>query len=84
MTGLTRETPKRSHAKTLYQAVAARVSKWRQEKGLTQKTMAKMAGLKPDAIHRVESGDGGAVVATYIKVANLMGLTVGQLFDGTV
>jgi ribosome-binding protein aMBF1 (putative translation factor) len=55
------------------------VRAWREHLGLTQQQVAERAGMKQSALARLERGESVPRKATLRRLAEAMGLTVGQL-----
>ena len=57
------------------------ISKYRKERGLTQKQLADMLYLSVDAVSKWECGSRRPDYATLLKLAGFFGVPVGSLFD---
>ena len=67
--------------KKLKDAVGSRLRSLRMEKGLSQPRLAEAAGVSVDTIYRIEKGkDQDPRLPTYAKLADALGVPVGDLF----
>ena len=55
------------------------VKQWREERGLTQLTVAFRTGLTPSTISNIETGRNQPRVAVAIKIAEVLGVAVEQI-----
>lgn len=62
-----------------YQAIGVRIRRLRKERGLTQQTLAEMAGQEPSNISHIERGATKLSLPTLVGVANALGVTVDQI-----
>lgn len=60
----------------------AYIRELRRARGLTQEAVAERGGIGPDSIRRLEAGSFSPSMATLLKVATGLGLTLGTLLTG--
>ena len=63
--------------------VAKAISAIRGQHGLTQQQLADMAGVPRATLANMESDGGNPTITTVIKIANALGVTVGDLVEKT-
>ena len=56
----------------------------RAEKGMSQKELGTLAGLEPNSISRIESGELDVSLRKVEAIAGVFGLTLGQFFSTQV
>ena len=59
--------------------VSRRIKRFRQENGLSQAQLARSAGVTRQAISLIEQGKRDVTLQLAIKVAEALGVTVGEL-----
>ncbi|MGH7436358.1 MAG: helix-turn-helix domain-containing protein [Polyangiaceae bacterium] len=69
--------PSRKHR---LQALADRVRTLRTERGLTQRAAARLIGVGPPVVRRLEGGIANPSLAVLVSVARAFGVTLGYLF----
>ena len=63
-------------------ALAARVRALRQERGVTLAALAADTGVTKGFLSQVERGIKAPSISTLMRIAQMLGVTVGELFDG--
>lgn len=76
------ERRKRPSLKVMSKAFAARLKKLRQEKGLTQKDLAKLVGCETVLISRYERGEGLPKFDTLVTLAEVLHVSTDELALG--
>lgn len=56
----------------------------REERGLTQKDIAKSTGLTQQMISKIESGKGNLSVNSFIKYCNVLGIDIVTYLEGVL
>ncbi len=64
-------------------SVADRIASIRREMGLSKADVAQRAGLKPDAVEKIESGESTPPLGTLIKLAKALEMKMGSLLSTT-
>lgn len=60
-------------------ALGAAIREARMKRGLSQAELAAMIGTDQAAISRIENGSCGVGIASYIKIADALGVKLGSL-----
>lgn len=63
--------------------IAERVLKRRTDLGLRQQDLAELLGITPTNIHRIEHAQQNLTIRTLCKLADALGVTLGELLMGT-
>ena len=58
-----------------------RIKQLREQAGLSQTKLAEIAGVTPQAISMIESGERNIVTKTANKIAGALGVTLNKLFE---
>jgi transcriptional regulator with XRE-family HTH domain len=66
----------------LLSQIGLRISKCRQELGLSQKALAESVGMQAANIHRIEYGNQNVTIRTLCKIAEALETTVAELVAG--
>lgn len=64
-----------------YWTIGNNVRKFRMKKGLTQEQLAEKASLSPKGIQKVEAGQSGIYLETFIKIAAALEISLDILAD---
>lgn len=67
-----------------YADIGARAAQKRKEKGLTQEQLAFAANLSQSTVNKIEKGKTQAELASLIKIANALHMTMDELLCGSV
>ena len=62
-----------------YQAIGARIRRFRKEQGLTQQKLAELSNQEPSNISHIERGATKLSLPTLVNIANALGVTVDGL-----
>jgi len=62
--------------------VGENVRRWRERLALTQGELAKRAGMTPNTVWRLETGQGRPYLSTIRKLADAMQIDVQELTEG--
>lgn len=73
--------PRTLKDKELLEAVGARVSAVRRDRGYTQEQLAEMVGIDPVTLSRWERGHQSLALGTLARVAEAIGVGIGDLLD---
>lgn len=68
-------------AQRLAQQVGRKIAETRRQGGLTQQDLATEVNTSVQWISRVENGEENLTLATMVKLANALGVSVQELFD---
>jgi transcriptional regulator with XRE-family HTH domain len=74
-----RSSPKQGDATTLLQLLGTTIRHYRQQQGLTHKTLAAKTGLDNSYIGEIERGERNVSVLNVIRIADALGLSVSHL-----
>ena len=58
-----------------------RIKQLREQAGLSQTKLAEIAGVTPQAISMIESGERNIITKTADKIAGALGVTLNKLFE---
>mgnify|MGYP000877830116 CR=1 FL=1 len=58
-----------------------RIKELREQAGLSQTRLAQIAGVTPQAISMIESGERNIITKTADKIAAALGVTLNKLFE---
>ena len=72
--------PRTATDHALLAAVGARIAEIRRARGLTQATVAVMAGLDPQSFQRAESGRSSLSIPRMARIASALGVSLTDLF----
>ncbi|WP_312597793.1 helix-turn-helix transcriptional regulator [Brevundimonas sp.] len=61
--------------------IGANIKRLRRERGLSQEALAGEAGLAMRHIGRIERGEGNPTVSMVARIANVLGVHPGALYD---
>ena len=61
--------------------IGAHVRRLRKSRGLTQALLAQTVGINPNLLGRIERGDQNPTVLTLWKIAEGLGVTLGDLVE---
>ena len=64
--------------------VASRIRRTRNSAGLSQRELARRAGLSMDAVHRIENGSRQPNLKTFLELSNALGTSPTELLGGPV
>lgn len=67
---------------SLRTALELRIKDLREERGLSQRAFAPIAGIDRNYLAHIENGKRNVSIDLIEKIANGFGITVGELFDG--
>lgn len=62
--------------------ISDRIRSLRVEKGLKQKDLAKMAGVAPNTLSRIEQGKFNPSLKTLSKLADALGINLSDFYSG--
>lgn len=63
-------------------ALGDRIKKIRESEGLSIRDLAELAGINKSQIVRIESGQSDPHYTTLLRIAQALGITVGDFADG--
>lgn len=63
--------------------LAARLIRAREQRGLRTAELADAAGISRQALYHLERGERFGSIATYMLIADALGMTVGELLGDT-
>jgi transcriptional regulator with XRE-family HTH domain len=72
-------SPQHGDATTLLQLLGTRIRHYRQQQGLTHKTLAAKTGLDKSYIGEIERGERNLSVLNVVRMAEALGLSVSHL-----
>src|ERR1700722_1351514 len=71
-----------THPDFMWKEVGSRVRAWRIATGMTQQTLADVAGISQPGLHRIEQGQTNPQVETLQRVAHALKCSVRELLCG--